>query len=329
MGDTLWGTPAIRAIKKKLPETSIDLLLQKQWMPLFNGNKNLRNLIPYHPQWYRQLVPLFRLSKYRYDHILIFHANKDIRRIIPWLRTSSILSHQYPDTIKGIQSNDIVRIDKPTHGIFRRLVMIEKIQIPSDGTNMDIFLSSDEKKEASFFLKKHGIRSKEFIYLNIGGSASYKQWPVDQFIALSNLILNETSLKIILGGGPEDTDRINFINHQINQERVIAASNRSLIGNCALINNAKVLVTPDSGPMHIGFSLKIPTISLFWGTNCSGIIRNQLNRQNFCGPLNIDESLSSVLCGNLFESNKGVASDSSTAKQILANDVWEKMLKFL
>ena len=166
--------------------------------------------------------------------------------------------------------------------------MIEKIQIPSNGTHMDIILSSDEKKEANFFLEKHGIRSKEFIYLNIGGSVSYKQWPVDQFIALSNLILNNTSLRIILGGGPEDTDRINFINHQINQERVIAASNRSLIGNCALINNAKVLVTPDSGPMHIGFSLKIPTISLFWETDCNELIRNELNGPNFCGPLDID-----------------------------------------
>ena len=76
--------------------------------------------------------------------------------------------------------------------------MIEKIQIPSNGTHMDIILSSDEKKEANLFLEKHAIRSKEFIYLNIGGSVSYKQWPVVQFIALSNPILNDTSLKLFL-----------------------------------------------------------------------------------------------------------------------------------
>ena len=194
---------------------------------------------------------------------------------------------------------------------------------------MDIILSTDEKKEANFFLEKHGTRSKEFIYLNIGGSVSYKQWPVDQFIALSNLILNDTSLKIILGGGPEDIDSINFINHQISQERVIAATNRSLIGNCDLINNAKVLVTPDSGPMHIVFSLKIPTISLCWETDCNGLIRSELNGPNFCGPLDIDESLSSVLCGNFFESNKRVNSEPLTSKLILASDAWKKILKFL
>ena len=119
-------------------------------------------------------------------------------------------------------------------------------------------------------------------------------------------------MKIILGGGPEYSNRINFINHQISQERVIAAINRSLIGNCDLINNTKVLVTPDSGPMHIGFSLKIPTISLFGETDCNELIRNELNGPNFCGPLDIDESLSSVLCGNFFESNKRVDSESLT-----------------
>ena len=80
--------------------------------------------------------------------------------------------------------------------------------------------------------------------------------------------------------------------------------------------------------MHIGFSLKIPTISLFWKTGCNGLIRSEFNRQN-SGPLNIDESLSSVLCGIFFESNKRVDSESLTSKLILASDVWNKILKFL
>ena len=329
MGDTLWGTPAIRAVKKKYPQVNIDLLIQPQWVSLFKNNNNIHNLIPYHPKWYQQPLVLPKLLKNHYDHVFIFHANKDIARILPWLRSSSIWSHQYPDIIPGLSKKQIVPIDKPVHGILRRIAMVEKIHIPSAGTHMDIFLKDDEINEAKKFLKTNNILYKGFIYFNIGGSVPYKQWPVDQFITLSNLVLNNTSLKIILGGGPEDADRINFINHQISQERVIAATNRSLIENCALIHSAKILVTPDSGPMNIGLSLKIPTISMFWGTGTNGLIRNELNNQNFCGPLNIDESLSSVLCGNFFESNKRVDSEPLTSNLILASDVWEKMLKFL
>ena len=39
MGDTLWGTPAIRSIKKKFPLVGIDLLVNPQWKPLFKENK--------------------------------------------------------------------------------------------------------------------------------------------------------------------------------------------------------------------------------------------------------------------------------------------------
>tara|TARA_B100001013_G_scaffold111858_1_gene64227 strand:+ start:1215 stop:1376 length:162 start_codon:yes stop_codon:yes gene_type:complete len=53
MCDTLWGTPAIHAVKKKFPQVSIDLLIQPQWIALFKESKNIRNSIPYHPKWYR------------------------------------------------------------------------------------------------------------------------------------------------------------------------------------------------------------------------------------------------------------------------------------
>ena len=123
MGDALWGTPAIRAVKKRFPQIDIDLLLQPQWNDLFNGSPYIRKLIPYHSQWYRQLLGLPNLLQDRYEHVLIFHANKSISRILPWLRCSSIWSHQYPKSIPGIPMNKIVRFQKPVHAILRRLAL--------------------------------------------------------------------------------------------------------------------------------------------------------------------------------------------------------------
>ena len=74
MGDLLWGTPAIRAINKALPEVNIDLLIQPQWQDLFSENFFIRRLIPYHSQWYRQLLGLPKLLQFKYDHVFIFHA---------------------------------------------------------------------------------------------------------------------------------------------------------------------------------------------------------------------------------------------------------------
>ena len=329
MGDTLWGTPAIRAIKKALPRAGVDLLLQPQWEGLFYGNNNIRRLIPYYPHWYRQIIRLPKFLGTRYDHVFIFHANKDIGRILPWLRCSSIWTHQQPDCLPNVPSKQIIRFEKPAHGILRRMRMLEKIQIPSDGTHMDIFLNDDDRAEASSFLKQSCMIPKKFIYLNIGGSIPQKRWPVDNCISLAKLILQETSLTIVLGGGPEDTARVDLIQKQLDRKRVTRVAHRPLRANCALIAQARMLITPDSGPMHLGFALKVPTIALFWGMDGQGRNRNVLNGPEYCGPVEIEKNLCTVLCGNFTETKNEGTSEHFSSNQILVSEVWEEVLNFL
>ena len=328
MGDLLWGTPAIRAISKALPEVSIDLLLQPGWNDLFSGNPYIRKLIPYHSQWYRQLFGLPKLLQFKYDHVFIFHANKNISRILPWLRTSFVWSHQiFPD----LSENQIIQINKPVHGILRRIAMLEKLKVQADGTHMNIFLNENDKAEAILFLKNNKMAPKEFIYLNIGGSSFQKQWPVDKFVSLSKLILKNTSMSIMLGGGPEATDRVSLIEKEIGLKRVTRATHLSLKKSCSLISQARILISPDSGPMHIGFALKVPTIALFWSSDSTGTIsRNPLNGPDYCGPLNIDESLNAVLYGNFFNGTKKEDNpENSLLNPILVSEVWEKVLYFM
>jgi len=326
MGDTLWGIPAIRAIKKALPRVEIDLLLQPQWEGLFYGNNNIRRLIPYHPHWYRQIIGLPRILGTRYDHILIFHANKDIGRVLPWLRYLSIWSHQ---NLPGVSPSQIVQFEKPVHGILRRMAMLEKVQIPSDGTHMDIFLDDNERANALLFLKQNRMIPKEFIYLNIGGSIPQKQWPVDKCISLAKLILQNTSLTIVLGGGPEAVDRANSIEKQLDRQRVTRAIHRPLRANCALIAQARMLITPDSGPMHIGFALKVPTIALFRSIDSQGRRWNVFNGPEYCGPIEIEKNLHTILYGNFIDTKKEGDSERFFLNPILVSDVWEKVQDFL
>jgi len=89
------------------------------------------------------------------------------------------------------------------------------------------------------------------------------------------------------------------------------------------------LVTPDSGPMHIGFALKVPTIGLFWSEDLQGLQRNVLNGPDYCGPLDIDQSLCCVLSGNFLDINEKSEVEQLPIKQIFVDDVWKKILNFL
>ena len=48
MGDCLWGTPGIRALKKTFPEIEIDLVVNKSWKSLFDFNPYLNSIFEYY-----------------------------------------------------------------------------------------------------------------------------------------------------------------------------------------------------------------------------------------------------------------------------------------
>ena len=341
MGDTLWGTPAIRALKKALPEAHIDLLLQHQWKSLFYNNKNIRRLISYYPQWYLQIKCLFKIITTRYDHVLIFHANKDIRRILPFVRSKSILSHQsthghlpirdQPPTRKllGELKNKIIKFKKPVHGILRRLALVEKLHIPADGTHMEIFFNEEDDIRTSKFLRSNGLHPQNYIYMNIGGSSDYKKWPIDKFISLSKIVLDDTSLFIVLGGGPEDDNRAKLIKKNLSTERIILATQLELKINCGIIKQSKILISPDSGPMHIGFALQVPTVAIFWSINAKQEHRNELNGPDYCGPLDIKSELYSIISGSFIDIKQDKELGNLYSNLITVENVWDKVKQHL
>ena len=93
MGDTLWGTPAIRAVKKEFPKAEIDLLVQPQWKPLFHNNKNIRRLISYYPQWYFQIKSLSKIITTPMTHVLDISCEQRYKKNTSLLKKSNQYYH--------------------------------------------------------------------------------------------------------------------------------------------------------------------------------------------------------------------------------------------
>ncbi|QPJ65196.1 MAG: glycosyltransferase family 9 protein [Candidatus Nitrohelix vancouverensis] len=316
MGDSLWGSPALRALKKSFPETSIDLLALPQWTSLFDHNPHLASVLSYHPQWGRQLVTAARLSGRAYDHALLFHVNKDFRRMLPLLRCSSFLAHQEFDWLPSIS---ILRFDARVHGIQRRLELIKQIGAEPDGSQMELVLSEEEKEEARLFLTRNGLDRDRSIYLNLGASLPHKRWPVERCLQLTGKILRHTPCSVLLGGGPEEKPMIDQALRQFKGDKVAGVCDRPIRANAALIERAIGLVTTDTGPMHLGLALKTPTLALFGPT-----------RPEESGPYQIDPSLCSVIRASsqgtpLSDRSQNV--DFNYFDPISVEVVWEELQK--
>ncbi len=292
------------------------MLIRPQWEGLYIGNPHLRKVITYSPQWYHQLALLPRLLGTHYDYVLIFHANKDIRRLLQRLRYENLWAHQ---NLPNLSDEQIIKFSQTTHPILRRKALLEKTGAEFDGVQMEIFLSDKDNAEVVSFLKQHQMKANEFVYLNIGASLPHKRWPSERMVSLAKLIHENTSLGIVLGGGPDDAQTIEEIEKQLSKEHVAHAHHRTLRANCALIAQARLMITTDTGPMHVAFATQIPTIALFGPT-----------RPADSGPCQIDPKLCQVLRSTAMDTLDHAPTDQSNYfDSITVEMVWEKTNQLL
>ncbi len=309
MGDTLWSTPGIRALKKSFPNAQIDLLVDARWCSLFHGNPYIHRIYKYSKTWVRQIALKLQILLAAYDYALVFHANQNIRRLLPDIPT---LFHQQ---FTWIAENQLVAIDGPVHGIQRRLTLIEKIGAKPAGGQMDLFFKDHDRAACVEFMNKNKLSPKEFIYLNVGASLPHKRWPADRFVDLARKILETTPYKIVLGGGPDEAKLILSIKATLDPARVTHAYGRPVRDNAFLIGQARMMVTCDSGPMHIGFALKIPTVAMFGVSD---------PRQS--GPFELGDNICFLIQAskNPYSHPESVADNLDYFDQISLTTVWEK-----
>ena len=315
MGDCLWGTPGIRALKKALPEVAIDLIVNRPWKPLFEFNPHLNQIFEYRSQWYLQPFLGVQLLGRHYDAIFIFHANRNFKRMLPWLRSLPIWFHQNFD---WIPESHRVKIDGPVHGIQRMLALLKRFGVKQDGGQMEIFFNQATLDKSQQILKTHGF--SQYVYLNLGAAVESRRWMVDCFMELANRILKTTSWNIVLGGGPDEKERGRVILNQLNTSRVMEVCSQPILVNADIISKAGLMVTSDTGPMHIGFAMRTPVVALFGTISPKGT-----------GPYEIPDHLCRIIKIDLEERDYVEESDPGEFhfRSITVDKVWEQVEKVL
>ena len=286
MGDCLWGTPGIRELKKAFPSSQIDLIVKKEWLPLFKGNPNLTNIYPYQNRWYAQfLLGLKLLFNKKFSQIFIFHANSDFSRMKFFLKSSPLWNHQGHKwcpkqfNLKSKWSKESPSFEKNLHAIERRLLMLKEIAVEPKQSQMEIFFSDSEKKAFDTYSYEIGLKTP-FIICHIGASSADRLWEAKNFHNLTNLILKETDFNIVFGGNKNELEILKTIN-LTDSNRIFYSFNLSIINYAYLLSQARLLISNNTGPMHIGYAVKTPTI---------GIFQNVGNgRPDLVGPYKLDK----------------------------------------
>jgi 3-deoxy-D-manno-octulosonic-acid transferase len=148
------------------------------------------------------------------------------------------------------------------HLIFRYLSVLKGLGIDSDNFQMDLFLPERAKTFAANFLQNSGLNGRLPILAVVPGTTwEGKNWPPEYFAQIITSLAGRC--QVVLCGGPGERKLADEIMRQVKLPVADAVGKTSLLELGAILARSALVLTGDTGPLHMAVALNIPTVSLF------------------------------------------------------------------
>ncbi|MBU1205863.1 MAG: glycosyltransferase family 9 protein [Proteobacteria bacterium] len=271
IGDTLWGTPAIQALKDTYPQSYLGVLVSPLGFETLKNNPNIDEFFIFRRGfkgvW--SLPFLFgKLRKRKIATVFIFHSSDRVLWPLGYfVGPSDIIGIEGENKGLDFLLTKAIPNSPHLHGIEKRLNLVQEVGAQTLQRQISISLANSERGMADRFLKEHGIAPiGPIIGLHPGAQKPFKCWPARNFIEVGNILRTEFGCRSIITGDEKEKEVAEEVAHQI-KDSVSAAGKLSLRETAALIEKLHLFITNDTGLMHIASALKIPTIALFSPTD--------------------------------------------------------------
>lgn len=253
IGDIVLTTPVIRCLKQQVPDAEVHFLTKSSFLPVVQHNPYIDKIHLLAHSWELMIE---ELKSENYDYIIDLHHNTKTLRVKSALKKKSFSFYKL-NIEKYIYTSIKLNILPKVHIVDRYLKTVESFGVKNDGAGLDYFISKEEETKREDIPASH---SAGFVACVIGAALGTKHWPVHKWKEFC-LQLNHP---VILLGGPEDVTAGNEI-AAVDDIKVYNACGKFKLNESAdLVRKAKLVVTNDTGLMHIAAAYKKPIISL-WG----------------------------------------------------------------
>lgn len=255
IGDIVLTTPVVRCLRKKYPDARIDFIVKPQFRQVLEGNPYISNIIIYDAAG-GNMVRALRNAQY--SHIIDLHHNM---RTLKLKQALGVKTFSFPklNMEKWLLVNLKWRSIMPDKSIVERYFeTVRTLGVVNDGEGLDYFIPSAQETVQEDIPMSHWTG---YVACVLGGSKATKQLPTVQWIAFAE----RCQLPLIMLGGPEDREEGEAIARAIPSQRVYNACGKFKLNESAdLVKKARVVVSNDTGLMHIAAAFRRPVVSL-WG----------------------------------------------------------------
>ena len=266
IGDCVMASPLAQTLREHFPGAHIAWAVQDKSRAVVEGNPYIDEII----QWHGGLSDVFRVAK------LVRKRKFDIVLEVQGLLKSTLLM-----ALSGAPK----RLVSPAFGRLARLFATQIVNhppgwiyppdrylywakalgapVPAQAT-LTVPTGEADRAAADQFLREHNAENARLVGINPGCSALNRKWSADHFARTAKLLANDyPGAKFVLLGGPQDREDTASIALALPAEQTLDAAGRlSLRASAALIERCELMLTNDTGPMHIAVAVETPVVAV-------------------------------------------------------------------
>jgi lipopolysaccharide heptosyltransferase II len=259
IGDLLQMTPVIRALKLLMPDARITMLVASTVsVDLFRYNDDVSACIVYDKRGEHRPLPMFwqlwrRIRAGRFDLVLNFQRSN----LKAWL----LVAATFPSRVLVYHKPK----NRSVHAVRNHLETVAPLGIdPATADHrLKLILGAEADDYADELFRSHGFADRKVIALNPGANHPVNRWDPLNFARLADRLVAETGAKVIIIGGKEDLALAEEIGRTAESGPINLAGKTSLLQLGAILKRCSLLVTGDTGPMHMATAVNTRVIALF------------------------------------------------------------------
>lgn len=253
IGDIVLTTPVVRTLKLQIPEMEIHYVVKSPFAGIVQSNPYISKVFVLDHSL-KELI--HDLKKENYDLIIDLHKNFRSYRIRLALGKPT-LSFDKINIRKWFAVRFKMNTLPPVHIVDRYLESTRSLNITNDGLGLDYFIPEKDVVNLNTFPPEF---RNGFVGIVVGAKHKTKQLPEEKLV----MIIKKLNFPVILLGGKEDYGNAENIRNQCNGAVFNACGKLNLNQSASVVNQANVILTNDTGLMHIAAALKKPVVSV-WG----------------------------------------------------------------
>lgn len=265
VGDVLLSTIVLRNLRLAFPGTQIDFLTEPPARDILAGSPDVNSLLLYDRTTMTGLDLIRHVRKRRYDVVIDLFGNPRTALVT---RLSGA-KHRVGFRFRGRTYAYTIVVNPrggEVHNTQFNLDAIEAIGVEIQDRNVYFHFTPADERYVDDFLERFSLKGRVLVALNTGGGWYTKRWSLERFAELGDRIIGEFGSAIILPWGPGQIHEVQQVAAFMSRTAVVPpATTLPQLG--ALLKRASLVVSNDSGPMHIAAAVGTPVLGIYGPTN--------------------------------------------------------------